>query len=1658
MFSIYYPPPESAHQCYQKRRTSEGRRGDAACVFAIDLPSGQLKTVRKGPGFEPENGSAYRSLLDHSRTLLTTGISSKFGRKHRRVESDLPPVSSSRSSAASSTVPFSLTKSLPETTLVDDGTNDTKGSLGLTLLHSPSDPQVDLIFIHGLGGGSRKTWSKTPLLSHYWPQQWLPKDPAFKDVRVFTYGYDSDYLSGKGDCLNIHHIGKSFLGEVSMSPFIAQSRTNIIAVGHSMGGLVIKKAIILAKQDAAHQALASRFAAVYFLATPHRGADSAKTLKNILRAVHDRAYVTDLERNSGAIQVINDEFRHFSADLELWSFYETQSMKLFSSLIVDTESAVLGYREETQIPMTADHRSICKFESQSDANYIILRNALASTVAKISTARSELERKESRNQLSNIRQYLGVSEVFEDDFFTAQDARMPGSCQWISTKETYVQWRDGVPRHGRILWVNGKPAAGKSVLAGYVIDQLRETGHACSYFFFKHGDKTKSRLSACLRTLAFQMASSNTEAQDTLMAMQRDGVRLGDVDERTLWRLLFLSSVFQTTITRHYWVIDALDECFNVSALFDAILPKLDKSFPLSILITSRDTANLEQSFSGLAPGLLQSFSISVTDTLADIKLSVENKAETLSIVGLEDRSLLVEKIIEKSRGSFLWTILVLKELRSCHSKKEIDQILEEVPTDMEHMYKRILDSMSQSTRGKELAKAILVWTTCAVRPMTVSELSGALTLEMKDTFPKLKESISSLCGQLVAVDKFGKVQMVHGTVREFLLKDSLNSEFAVEKRRAHTRIAEGCLKYLIGEEMRPPRTNRRRTTPTKRASFALYACTAYSHHLSRADPQAKELFDILGQFMESNILTWIEAVTRSPGPGQLISVSRHLKIYYDACCYERSPLHPGLRALKQWTADLARIAAKFANALKTCPSAIYSLIPPFCPTESMIYSIGSQGRKITVLGAQSEEWDDRISCVDFRQSHPTALCYGEKFLAIGLTTGVVALYDATSYQEHKRLDHGEAVKFMRFKSKTDLITTCGMKMTKVWDTRTGEVVHSLSSPPRPLDMEFHDSILLVASNKNYIAAWDLENDARSEPGRKWTDSAEPGCPPPRRSPCAVSICPSQGMLAVAYSGQPITLWDLVEDAYYGSCGKKSSSGETSRHVVVVALAFNPNPNIGLIAVAYLDGDLALLDPFADMQLECFRANCQTLAASPDGRFLAAGGAGGIIDVYGFDTFRLLYRVKSSNSYLKQLSFAKDSLHIADIRGAQCSVWEPAALLRYSLDDDSSGTTSASIVSTVTLESKAKITVIAVHHTAEVIFSGRDDGAVLLHCRKTAACLRILYTHKSSIRLLVWCQQSEALLSVDVPNRIFMYKVLKTENEDWSADPTMLFQSHLQSENAIVDVLVGEVAGRFVVSTRESDHLFNLDGSHEAERTYQGVPSNHKWILHPKSSLHMLCFGELTARIYRWRDWAEVGCLVLPTNNEMARLKSLTVYPCGQERRILVELSEDDGSNKTSHVMILSEPSLVAENETSSPALQHESITALSTGQVDNGKGKEVMTATSSLAALYAPQITGLSQNIAHIISIGDSGKLVFLDHCSWVCSADLGATGLEAMQGVPSSKIEYFRHFFVPYDWFAGRRDYVCTLAEKDVLFARGGDLAVVRGWLEHAEKVGKE
>ena len=70
----------------------------------------------------------------------------------------------SQSSHGSSFLGLTFRHGKPNSNELDE---DAKGSLGLSLLHDASDPIVDFVFVHGLGGGSRKTWSYSSDLQCY---------------------------------------------------------------------------------------------------------------------------------------------------------------------------------------------------------------------------------------------------------------------------------------------------------------------------------------------------------------------------------------------------------------------------------------------------------------------------------------------------------------------------------------------------------------------------------------------------------------------------------------------------------------------------------------------------------------------------------------------------------------------------------------------------------------------------------------------------------------------------------------------------------------------------------------------------------------------------------------------------------------------------------------------------------------------------------------------------------------------------------------------------------------------------------------------------------------------------------------------------------------------------------------------------------------------------------------------------------------------------------------------------------------------------------------------------------------------------------------------------------------------------------------------------
>jgi hypothetical protein len=73
--------------------------------------------------------------------------------------------------------------------------------------------------------------------------------------------------------------------------------------------------------------MVSSINAIIFLATPHRGSNLAEVLNRILSvSVFNHSpneYISELAKNSPALEELNEQFRNVTAKLQIFSFYET---------------------------------------------------------------------------------------------------------------------------------------------------------------------------------------------------------------------------------------------------------------------------------------------------------------------------------------------------------------------------------------------------------------------------------------------------------------------------------------------------------------------------------------------------------------------------------------------------------------------------------------------------------------------------------------------------------------------------------------------------------------------------------------------------------------------------------------------------------------------------------------------------------------------------------------------------------------------------------------------------------------------------------------------------------------------------------------------------------------------------------------------------------------------------------------------------------------------------------------------------------------------------------------------------------------------------------------------------------------------------------------
>ncbi|KAK6449966.1 hypothetical protein FP744_10006216 [Trichoderma asperellum] len=1532
--------------------------------------------------------------------------------------------------------------------------------LGLRVLHQPEFAALDIIFVHGLGGHSQKTWTKNHDPSLFWPEIWLPFEPDVGKARILTFGYDANWRGGAG-ISNITDFAKELLYEMRFSKDasgedISIGKNPIIFVVHSMGGLVVKKAYLLGLYDDNYKEITKSISAIIFLSTPHRGTNLAETLNRVLAASFQSSkhFISDLNKNSTAIEELNEQFRHLAPRLSIWSFYETMATAIGPKklMVLEKDSSVLGYPAEISRPLQADHHDVCKYSSPVDSNYLSVRNALKSLITLFRTKAIREEDKLESENTTNIPELFRNCHTSEDDYNRLCRDRIPDTCAWFFQELEVETWMKS-SNESRILWYSAPPASGKSILAAFIISRLKDLGLQCQYFLFNYSEQRKRSIAGSLKALALQLAKDLPEFRKALNGSSTTSLGLESADALLIWRNTFEKLLFETGRTEPmYWVFDALDEADSPKSLLECLKGLAGAKIPVRILVLSRNSNAISVGFDRLARADINVTRMENPGQLhnkRDIELLVE---EEISHLGGSDlfRQHLVQSIMSRAEGNFLWTKLVLEEILGCHTEESIEEVLQEIPDDMISLYQRMERILVDSTRksNKPLIKTLLEWTICAQRSLSIQELSQALRPDFSGLFD-LKRTIQESCGQFLHVNDKGKVTILHHTAREYFT-GTLDSQFHVDVRQTHRKL---FVRALIQLEQADLRWRLMQSQHTLQASepFVFYAALNWSYHLAQSHSISSGDLDHLVRFFQSPaVLVWVHALALLRRLEVLVRTSKALALFVHRTRKEDVSRNPMLHRLSDlaliddWIVDLVKLVGKFGPTLVTEPGVIYDIVPAFCPPKSVIHRQyhDANSAKITLFGSRDVPWNDnlgRLVLPGDAQAWKIA-CAGNH-IAVLASTGVVHIWDSSNFTEIGKISHGEPVTAMALNDNGQKLATYGLRTAKIWLVTGRKLLSSIQNPPNTKAMVItfaeNDRKLLVGGDDNIIryircdntdTGWQILNPALlKETGR--TDGAIVS------SPMCISFNGDSTLVGVSYRGAPLSVWRLADGRCLSRC-KRAKDFHSDQHRTsstwFAVDRFTWNPITNHVLGIYKNGCIFKWHPLTDENVEA-RVSADEIAASPNGRVFATSSSNGSVRIWNFTFFTVIYHL-SSEDLVTGLTFSPDSRRFYDLRGSSINAWESNTLTRFLESEESISDTNSEDQSFAALSRHSEsqinhfepVTALAPEPNGSSYCVGYEDGTIVQFQRGANEGVEFAQFHNFlNVSHIKWSADGKYVAMADLAGDIQVKSLHREAKGKLNILPLPSPRIDLEGNN-IEEIIFSLDSALLFISTRKKSFVCSIKDGTVLCSSAVDAAIFRRWLPHPTKPNLILAFGPTNVLTQTWDKLENIRYSSYSQVQELGLGKSsdTTEVPTVRDSAQLTY----DIESAVSGVILTQDSKHVLLNVrtvTYDRKVNHQTfifpVDVLEKDESNSGL-------SSSLAYFHIP--ASIYSHVKVPLGVLPGLKFIFLDDDLWLCGCHL-----ETMSH--SDTVEsYDRFYFIPRDWVGSTSIDKCCLTEDGTLF----------------------
>ncbi|BCS30162.1 uncharacterized protein APUU_80465S [Aspergillus puulaauensis] len=448
------------------------------------------------------------------------------------------------------------------------------------------------------------------------------------------------------------------------------------------------------------------------------------------------------------------------------------------------------------------------------------------------------------------------SEIYE----VYVNRSVQGSCEWVLDRPWFREWSssDFPSGSAKYLWINGPAGFGKSILCAKVIQHLIVSLDTPVAYFLCDSE-TRDPFVA-VRFWLFQLLS-----RQRVFAIVRGKWETTEAQSATRGDIFILLQEIVSTVPGCTLVLDGLDECDFAKGSWpgsaDDSIPKFLESLRQATTGTSTRLLIMSRNEPEIRYGLLdggpdddvyehQITPDDVRDDVVAYSRSVVNEKLSKKPGSIKDG--ITQRLAKGCNGQFLWVRLQKETLRSGKSERQLQEAISSTPPGIEHFYERNWKKiMNLPDADRARAFSILHWTSFSVRPLTVSEISGALVvgddseeLQLDDVPDSIDEDyvsteITELCGSLLELrdpqgngdPRYKTLHLTHFSVKEYLLRNIPTQRRVLQLNASLTQstdaiesmvLARKCLRFVNCKEAWPG-------TVTLEAEGVLGAFRAYA-------------------------------------------------------------------------------------------------------------------------------------------------------------------------------------------------------------------------------------------------------------------------------------------------------------------------------------------------------------------------------------------------------------------------------------------------------------------------------------------------------------------------------------------------------------------------------------------------------------------------------------------------------------------------------------------------------------------------------------------------------------------------------------------------------------------------------------------------------------